>query len=144
MATAGSGYGIAKSGVGVAAVGIVRPKIFVKTLVPVVMAGMGGIYGLIASVVIVSSSTCIKFHLSLAVKVDQYSEFRGMAHLAAGLAVGLTSLPVGFCTGILGDQGVRDTAKNEKVFVGMVLMLVFAGACALYGLIVALLISIAQ
>jgi len=132
LSTAGSGYGIAKSGVGVAAVGIVKPKIFVKSLVPVVMAGMGGIYGLISSVVIISG-----------MKTEKYSAFRGMAHFSAGLSVGLTSFPVGLCTGILGDEGVRATARNDKVFVGMVLMLVFAGACALYGLIVALLLSVA-
>jgi V-type H+-transporting ATPase proteolipid subunit len=76
------------------------------------------------------------------VRIDQYSEYQGIAHFAAGLCIGLTSLPMGLATGVLGDYGVRATAKNPRVFVGMVLMLVFSGAVGLYGMIIALLLSL--
>lgn len=38
--------------------------------------------------------------------------------------------------GIVGDAGVRATAQQPKLFVGMILILIFAEALALYGLIV--------
>jgi V-type H+-transporting ATPase proteolipid subunit len=40
--------------------------------------------------------------------------------------------------GIVGDAGVRANAQQPKLFVGMILILIFAEALALYGLIGAL------
>lgn len=37
--------------------------------------------------------------------------------------------------GIVGDAGVRANAQQPKLFVGMILILIFAEALALYGLI---------
>lgn len=48
----GAAYGTAKSGVGVASMGIMRPELVMKSIVPVVMAGVLGIYGLIIAVII--------------------------------------------------------------------------------------------
>jgi len=48
--TIGSAYGTAKSGVGVAAIGVNNPQLIMKSSVPVIMAGMVGIYGLIIAV----------------------------------------------------------------------------------------------
>uniref|UniRef100_A0A2P2QRI7 V-type proton ATPase subunit c1 n=1 Tax=Rhizophora mucronata TaxID=61149 RepID=A0A2P2QRI7_RHIMU len=48
----GAAYGTAKSGVGVASVGVMRPELVMKTIVPVVMAGVLGMYGLIIAVII--------------------------------------------------------------------------------------------
>ena len=39
------------------------------------------------------------------------------------------------CIGIVGDAGVRANAQQPKLFVGMILILIFAEALALYGLI---------
>ena len=50
----GAAYGTAKSGVGVAAMGVQRPELVIKSIIPVVMAGIFGVYGLIVSVIIVS------------------------------------------------------------------------------------------
>ena len=47
------------------------------------------------------------------------------------------------CIGVVGDAGVRGNAQQEKLFVGMILMLVFAEALGLYGLIVALILAVA-
>jgi V-type H+-transporting ATPase proteolipid subunit len=41
----------------------------------------------------------------------------------------------------VGDAGVRANAQQEQVFVGMLLVLIFAEALGLYGLIVAIIIS---
>ena len=43
----GAAYGTAKSGVGIASMGVMRPELVMKSIVPVVMAGVLGIYGLI-------------------------------------------------------------------------------------------------
>jgi ATP synthase proteolipid subunit len=48
----GSAIGTAKSGVGICATGVLRPDIIMKSIIPVVMAGILGIYGLIISVIL--------------------------------------------------------------------------------------------
>lgn len=48
----GAAYGTAKAGVGIASMGVMRPELVMKSIVPVVMAGVLGIYGLIIAVII--------------------------------------------------------------------------------------------
>lgn len=62
----------------------------------------------------------------------------GFTHLGAGLAVGFSGLAAGFAIGIVGDAGVRGTAQQPRLFVGMILILIFAEVLGLYGLIVAI------
>merc|ERR1712087_99608 len=95
------------------------------------MAGVLGIYGLITAVIINGK-----------IKVtDGYSAFQGYAHLASGLTVGLSSLAAGMAIGVVGDAGVRGNAQQPKLFVGMILILIFAEALGLYGLIVGLVVA---
>lgn len=63
---------------------------------------------------------------------------RGFVHLGAGLAVGLSGLAAGYAIGVVGDAGVRGTAQQPRLFVGMILILIFAEVLGLYGLIVAI------
>merc|ERR1739845_185051 len=84
FACLGAAYGTAKSGVGVAAMGVTKPDMVMKSIIPVVMAGV---------------------------------------------------------IGIVGDAGVRATAQQPRLFTGMILILIFAEALGLYGLIVALILS---
>eukprot|EP01087_Luapelamoeba_hula_P001256 TRINITY_DN109_c0_g1_i1.p1 TRINITY_DN109_c0_g1~~TRINITY_DN109_c0_g1_i1.p1 ORF type:complete len:164 (-),score=20.02 TRINITY_DN109_c0_g1_i1:119-610(-) len=130
FACLGAAYGTAKSGVGVASMGVMRPELVMRSIIPVVMAGVIGIYGLIISVIIATN-----------VNSDSYTSFRGFAHLGSGLSVGLSGLAAGMAIGIVGDAGVRATAQQPKLFVGMILILIFAEALGLYGLIVALILS---
>ena len=46
--------------------------------------------------------------------------FQGFIQLGAGLSVGLAGLAAGFAIGIVGDAGVRGTAQQPRLFVGMV------------------------
>jgi len=94
----GAAYGTAKSGVGVASMGVMRPELVMKSIVPVVMAGVLGIYGLIIAVII---STGIN------PKSKPYYVFDGYAHLSSGLSCGLAGLSAGMAIGIVGDAGVR-------------------------------------
>jgi len=70
-----------------------------------------------------------------------YSLFQGFAHLSGGLACGLSGLAAGIAIGIVGDAGVRASAHQPKLYVGMVLILIFAEALGLYGLIVGLILT---
>ena len=73
--------------------------------------------------------------------MNKYSSYMGYAHLAAGLCCGLSGLAAGMAIGVVGDAGVRAVGQQEKLFVGMILILIFAEALGLYGLIVALILS---
>ena len=45
--------------------------------------------------------------------------------------------------GITGDIGVRSSGRQEKLYVGLILIMIFSEAIALYGLIIALVMSTA-
>lgn len=131
FANLGAAYGTAKAGVGVSSMGVMRPDLVVKSIIPVVMAGVLGIYGLITAVIINGKLD----------KPSTYSQYSGFAHLAAGLTVGLSSLAAGLAIGIVGDAGVRANAQQPKLYVGMILILIFAEALGLYGLIIGLVVA---
>ena len=98
----GAAYGTAKSGVGISAMGVLRPDLIVKSMpyqeqchidtllnmtidiVPVIMAGIIGIYGLVVSVLI---SDDLKQGMAL---------YTGFIQLGAGLSVGLAGLAAGY------------------------------------------------
>ena len=52
----GAAYGTAKSGTGIAAMSVMRPDLIMKSVIPVVMAGIIAIYGLVVSVLIANQS----------------------------------------------------------------------------------------
>lgn len=52
----GAAYGTAKSGTGIAAMSVMRPELIVKSIIPVVMAGILAIYGLVVAVLIGNGS----------------------------------------------------------------------------------------
>ena len=141
--------------------GIKSPELIWRNLIPVVMAGVNGIYGLITSIIILGGIA----------KPDQtgayqYSFYTGAAHLASGLCCGLSGLGSGMAIGIAGDAAVsacgtwefeakkgrgggrqkgkggkKKSGGGDKLFVSMVLIQVFAGNVALYGLIASILLS---
>jgi len=69
------------------------------------------------------------------------SNSSGFIHLAAGLSCGLTGLAAGHAIGIIGDACARAYLQQSRVFVAMVLMLIFGEVIGLYGLIVALILN---
>lgn len=56
FANLGAAYGTAKSGVGICSTGVLKPDLIIKNVIPVVMAGILGIYGLIVSVILIQKS----------------------------------------------------------------------------------------
>lgn len=69
---------------------------------------------------------------------EPYALFAGAMHLSAGLCVGLCAIASGYAIGIVGDAGVRGLIKQPRLFVLLVLMLIFAEVLGLYGLLTAI------
>ena len=98
-------------------------------------------YGLIIAVIIagkLTPPTQVPGSNAMAPKLSLFAAF---AHLAGGIVGGLSGLAAGMCIGIVGDAGVRANAQQPAIFVGMILVLIFAEALGLYGLIVALVLT---
>merc|ERR1712232_629554 len=125
----GAAYGTAKSGVGICSMAVLKPDNLFRSVIPVVMAGILGIYGLIVAVICNTSIT------STSTWHTNYGT------LGAGLCCGLSSLASGLAIGIVGDAGIRASGQQDKIFIGMILILIFAEALGLYGFIVALIIA---
>eukprot|EP00460_Paracercomonas_marina_P001478 EW706241.1.p1 GENE.EW706241.1~~EW706241.1.p1 ORF type:complete len:169 (+),score=41.90 EW706241.1:53-559(+) len=127
----GAAYGTAKSAVGIASMGVMNPDPVMKNIIPVVMAGILGIYGLIVGVILCQQ-----------IKTDgSYSANQAYAHLAAGMSCGLACLSAGLAIGVVGDSGVRANGNQPKLYVPMILILIFAEVMGLYGLIIALILT---
>merc|ERR1712070_386536 len=106
FACLGAAYGTAKSGVGVANMGVLHADMVMKSIIPIIMAGVLGIYGLIVAVL-----------LGSAIEGDKpygYASYSGYSALAAGLCCGMAGLSAGIAIGIVGDAGVRANARQPK------------------------------
>jgi V-type H+-transporting ATPase 16kDa proteolipid subunit len=83
--------------------GILKPDLIMKSVIPVVMAGVVGIYGLIIAVIIGTKSISTDFFSDNVVtapengRLPKYALFTAFAHLGAGLTGGLSGLAAGFC-----------------------------------------------
>ena len=132
FANLGAAYGTAKSGVGICAMGIMKPSSIIKGVIPVIMAGILGIYGLIVAVILGQKLSGENVYIDIK---------KGYQYLGSGLCCGLTSFGAGIAIGIGGEAGVRALGQQDKVFVGMMLLLIFSEALGLYGLIVSLILS---
>ena len=97
------------------------------------MAGILGIYGVIIAVIAGSQVKGLGTGMT---------EADGYKYLGAGLACGMSSLASGLAIGVAGEAGVKAYAQTERVFVSMILVLIFAEAIGLYGLIVAIILSV--
>jgi V-type H+-transporting ATPase 16kDa proteolipid subunit len=99
-------------------------KSFIISLIPIIIAGVLAIYGLIYSVIVLS-----------AVTVSDYSADQGYAQFVGGLTVGLCCLASGIAVGAVGKQGLRSISQNKSTVVRVVINLIYCEALGLYGLI---------
>ncbi|KAH7263300.1 V-ATPase proteolipid subunit C-like domain-containing protein [Fusarium tricinctum] len=127
LTTFGASYGTAKSAGAIFQSGIMRPDMLMQNTLCAIMAQILSIYGLVASVIM---SNNIKE------KMPIYTAF---LQLGAGISVGLCGMAAGFAIGIVGDAGVRASAQQPRLYIGMVLILIFAEVLGLYGVIVSIL-----
>ncbi|XP_016999540.2 V-type proton ATPase 16 kDa proteolipid subunit c [Drosophila takahashii] len=126
FSTLGAAYGTAKAAVGISSMSIKHPQLIMKAIVPVVMAGIIAIYGLVIAVLLAGSLN------------KHYSAYKGFLNLSAGMAVGVSGMAAGIAIGVVGEAGVRASAQQPKLFVAIILILIFAEVLGLYGLIVAI------
>ncbi|GMI34249.1 hypothetical protein TrCOL_g3074 [Triparma columacea] len=158
LSNMGAAYGTAKAGVGIMKSGVIVPELIWKNLIPIIMAGVNGIYGLITAIIILNN---IIQPNGDGFRV--YSLYTSFGHMSAGLSCGLCGLASGMCIGVSGDAGIRaftqcdymaktesggkgfgrkkKKAGAENVFVGSVLIQVFGGNLALYGMITAIILT---
>ena len=94
-----------------------------KSLIPVVMAGILGIYGMIVAVILSQKSKNVS--LIILVKKGEYNYHDGYKHMASGLVCGFSCIAAGYSIGKVGDIGIRANAQQEKLFVGLILILIF-------------------
>ena len=164
----GAAYGTAKSGVGICSVAVLKPELIIKSIIPVVMAGILGIYGLIISVII--SGSC-KYSMSdifgywltkpryllypnhlfsfSIVKAVPYDEnIMKASEWSYNYALGYKQLASGLCCGLsslaaglaIGIVGDAGVRANgqKNILIALILMMIFAEALALYGFIIAI------
>lgn len=161
IADIGGAYGTARAGQGIMNMGIRSPELLMKNIIPVVMAGVLGIYGMIVAVILNGKVS----PPGTGTRYSTYSQFNAFCHLAAGLCCGFTSLISGIAIGISADAGTRAVGAqsamseswkkmgftgdaggqansgNDNLFVATVLIQVFASNIGLYGLITSLILS---
>lgn len=84
----GSAYGTAKSGVGLSSMSVMRPDLMMRNVIPVVMAGILGIYGLIIGIIMNQSSMYIRFAcfniVSFSRRRSRVSAGEGLCSLSGG------------------------------------------------------------
>ena len=131
LANCGTAFGTAKSGMGIASMAVTRPHLAFKSLVPIIMAGILSIYGLIISVL-----------LSQKVKIGDYTPYQAFKQMGAGLCCGISCIASGYAIGVVGESGVRFYGINEDIFVAIILIMIFAEVIGLYGMIVAIIMSV--
>jgi V-type H+-transporting ATPase 16kDa proteolipid subunit len=96
-------------------------KSFIISFIPISIAGVLAIYGLIYSIIVLSAVTT--------------SADRGYALFVGGLTVGLCCLASGIAVGAVGKQGLRSISQNKSTVVRVVINLIYCEALGLYGLI---------
>ena len=127
----GTAYGTAKSGMGIASLAVTRPELAFKSIIPIIMAGILSIYGLIIAVLVAQNVT-----------KDVKSATKPMLQFSAGLMCGFSNVWAGYAIGYVGERGVKYYAINENIFVGLILILIFAEVLGLYGMIAAIIVSL--
>ena len=130
LSCAGSAFGTAKCGIGLASASLINKTVIVRGLIAPIMAGIIGIYGLVFSIVILDSITAEGYHVLTA-----YS------HLGGGISVGITGLAAGITIGIAGQYGIVAFAKQPELFVGLTLVLIFGEVLGIYGMVISLVMN---
>ncbi len=123
LAAIGAGYGIAKAGASINRTLVVAPEAFSKGLVSVVLAEALGIYGLLAS-------------FMLLMRIDAISGIgQGFMGLAAAIAVGVAGIGAGIGIAFAGSALSESLGERSEIFSKGLIGVVLAEALAIYGLL---------
>ena len=71
----------------------------------------------------------------------QIAENSGFAAFWVGILVGLSNLFCGVCVGVLGSSTALVTAQNGTTFISMLIVIIFASAIGLYGVIIGIIVN---
>lgn len=121
----GAAYGTAQAGIGVCRGASRDASVTIKGIIPVAMAGVRGIYGLVLSIIILASVS----------SDSARSTYSGMSLLSGGLCCGIAQLASGITVGVVGESLTEAIVVRKSLFAPAVLILIFSEALALYGLI---------
>jgi V-type H+-transporting ATPase proteolipid subunit len=130
FACAGSAFGTAKCGIGLASASLINKSVIVRGLIAPIMAGIIGIYGLVFAIVILDSIRNTGYHV-----------LKAYAHFGGGISVGFTGLSAGLTIGIAGQIGIIAFAQKPELFVGLTLVLIFGEVLGIYGMVISLVLN---
>ncbi|MFX1244557.1 MAG: hypothetical protein ACFE8F_06305 [Promethearchaeota archaeon] len=123
LAAFGAGIGIASAGAALSQSLVDRPEVFSKGLVSVVLAEALGIYGLLAS-------------FMLLMRIESVTEIgQGLVGLSAALAIGLAAIGAGFGIAKAGASINRTLVVAPEAFSKGLVSVVLAEALGIYGLL---------
>jgi len=129
-----AGLGVGVSGVSGAGVISEDPRKFGPVLVLQALPQTQGIYGFLAAFIILVGTGLLGI-------VEPISEEVGLAALAAGIVVGLTSITA-IPQGMISGAGMQAVAKRPETFGQSVVLAVMAETFAIFGLLVAILVFV--
>lgn len=90
----GAAYGTAKSGVGISSMGVMNPQLVMRNIVPVVMAGVLGIYGLIVAVVLIQQGNVFLRRRCIVAAADCVTFQSPVARTSTPLTTAMLTLPL--------------------------------------------------
>jgi len=132
MGTGGISSAIGIGAAGVSGAGVISedPKKFGSVLVLQALPQTQGIYGFLGAIFILIGTGI----LSVVVPI---SDGVGLATLAAGIVIGLTSISA-IPQGLIAAAGINSVAKNPETFGRCIVLAVMAETFAIFGLLIAI------
>eukprot|EP00477_Mikrocytos_mackini_P000114 GAHX01000119.1.p1 GENE.GAHX01000119.1~~GAHX01000119.1.p1 ORF type:complete len:183 (-),score=33.95 GAHX01000119.1:37-585(-) len=147
LSCVGAAIGTAKTAIGFFALAVAKPQNMSKFMTLILMPGIVGLYGMIASVIILSSSKLklaenhydvsklVGLNEEVLKKVIVTNMVSGVGKLATGAALGISCLAAGWALGVIGETSLRALIKNARLFTMSVVVMVFGEVIGLYALI---------
>ena len=119
------------------------PRIQSKNLISVILCEACGIFGLIIALLVFQQKRVPQKWTDIYIDRDHYMEAENSAYAAfwIGILVGLSNMFCGICVGVLGSSMALVTAQNGTTFISMLVVVIFASAIGLYGVIVGILVN---
>ena len=85
--------------------GGMQPDMVTRSIFPVIMTGVLGIYGLITSVILNGKIE----------RPNEYGVLQGYAGFTSGMVAGLSAMAAGFAIGVVDDAGARANAQQPRL-----------------------------
>ena len=119
------------------------PRIQSKNLISIILCEACGIFGLIIALLVFQQkkpqgSANVMYYDR---EKYQIAENSGFAAFWVGILVGLSNLFCGVCVGVLGSSTALVTAQNGTTFISMLIVIIFASAIGLYGVIIGIIVN---